>query len=369
MCRMLTIKNIVAIFVFGLICHTVLTWLLIFEHEAIVQLGQSSWLKNQSHSVEQLLLDQPGTSSSNESSNSHKKSAGFRPFQFTDITNDLAVFYNVYIPKPEPGNENRTSHAADVFIMQMRQIGISHSNREFDEPLKVFYNTMGQDEVIEDQEICERHEVDCIHMNHYEQGDEDITLQNLYDYCGQFPTHRVIYVHAKGTYHSSHANNENRITMTFSVLTKCSETIKQHGDEPPLCNACGGMFMPVWGPFMSGNMWAARCDLVNELVPPLEFRSRMIALNKAREATQNNLQTALITNVGDYCLGLGRYSNEHWYVRRLCLLEVAIFYGRTLLTLILLFRLASILQGCKSSKARTLRRERCEARDTKSTTQ
>lgn len=71
-------------------------------------------------------------------------------------------------------------------------------------------------------------------------------------------------------------------------------------------------------------MWAAKCSYVRQLVPPLLFHDKMVRLNEAREYSQkqnqpevespllHNLQANLFDNLGPYCLGTERYSNEHW---------------------------------------------------------
>jgi hypothetical protein len=74
------------------------------------------------------------------------------------------------------------------------------------------------------QKLCHAANLNCVHLNHYQKGDEVYTLQALYEYCYrqhicQTATlyHRVAYLHNKGSFHSTPENAKLRIPLTQSV--------------------------------------------------------------------------------------------------------------------------------------------------------
>ena len=416
------VSGVVLIFVI-IAAHTLFTWYQIVQHDAALATSVSSaWSTLQrGHAPDQhVSFDHQVPPDSGDSSSS---------FYFYDFAKDpslssqsdgkhpVVIFYNIYLPPDDDektpfqgksqstlqpsgtthpvGNvttmrtvqENASSangendlilDAPSIFRSQMAQVTRYQQNQNTNvqtggggrgaAKIKVYYNTIGQDMGTIGQDICEKHHLDCTHMHHYDHGHEDVTLQNLYDYCHSAePTARVAYLHAKGSFHPTVYNNKNRVTVTFSVLNKCLDalgttttsmsttntSISTTNDTKTTtsttttttCDACGGMFVPIWGPFFSTNMWSAQCSYIRKLLPPREFARRMETLNQTlrgdgtspdsnlkgrrTNVTASNatpsiaLETALpmtkpafrfdlIENIGPYCMGTGRYSYEHW---------------------------------------------------------
>ena len=284
----------------------------------------------------------------------------------------VVIFYNIYLPTKEEEDRGRMVNernetdfdaqryliidAPKIFKEQLAQVR-RYARSHFSTPIKVYYNTIGQEGILPkdvQKDICQEPNLDCIHMHHYDQGQEDLTLQNLYEYCQQPPppqqqlesredTRRVAYLHAKGSFHKTLYNNKNRVTVTFSVLNKCLDILgnrtMQEGNAEAAsgrtCDACGGMFLPIWGPFFSTNMWAAQCSYINKLIPPRDFAHRMQKMHETLWGENASaaimaggdasmlLQTRTTTikpllrfnmmqDIGPYCMGTGRYGSEHW---------------------------------------------------------
>lgn len=183
-------------------------------------------------------------------------------------------------------------------------------------------------------------------LHHYEQGDEEITLQDLWAYCSRDDTHpkqKVAYLHSKGSFHQHDANDRLRVYLTKGALSsECSSM-------PDTCNVCSSRMSPMpyphtsgtgencyqtqelevrittlhwcscllkfhstghpthtlsffYVPCKSGNMWMARCDYVRKLFEPKSFKDAMYTTSKELLGNESA------------CMGTGRYAMEHWWV-------------------------------------------------------
>ena len=219
-----------------------------------------------------------------------------------------SIFYNVYIPTDQ-GDKGKTN-ALRIIQEQLEQIGGSYAASIPFKPVTIFYNTIG-DSV--DHDVLDQWTTDnmrLIHMNHYTEGFEDVTLTKLHDFCQANPSSKVVYMHTKGSYHNHGRTNENwRFSLTQAAL---------HRDclHPPnaTCNLCGLQFFPVWGTFIAGNMWAADCSYVQQLLPPLEYQGRIAQVAETLENYRKRglLQTKLFDANQEDKLCQGRYAMECW---------------------------------------------------------
>ena len=107
-----------------------------------------------------------------------------------------AVFYNIYgDPK-----QNETSFFETIVLEQIDQIGKSHAAAK---TLVLYYNTVGHPFLYGEaftwtvQQKCQALGLSCVHMAHYQRGFEEITLQDVYQFCTQFPDRQIIYFHNK----------------------------------------------------------------------------------------------------------------------------------------------------------------------------
>ena len=105
---------------------------------------------------------------------------------------NLAVFYNIFVPEdPE--------QALGIIEEQINQIAKSYvATPEFN--TTIYYVTLAR-RLSEDymEKLCrERSRLTCLHLKHYNEGYEEVTLAALHDYCRVHPSERVVYIHAKG---------------------------------------------------------------------------------------------------------------------------------------------------------------------------
>jgi hypothetical protein len=109
------------------------------------------------------------------------------PFSLRDRTKSppFVIFYNVYIPMDQ--GEQGVRKSLDIITEQVGQVGSSYAASFPGKPVTIFYNTIGKKDVVHQQHmshICADHNnVLCIHLQHYEEGFELLTLQRVYDYC------------------------------------------------------------------------------------------------------------------------------------------------------------------------------------------
>ncbi|GKY94309.1 hypothetical protein MPSEU_000396700 [Mayamaea pseudoterrestris] len=234
----------------------------------------------------------------------------------------FSIFYNIYIPSASD-NFSIPLDAALVKEIVQEQIGLiadSDAARTFDQ-IRLNYITVGCPNVINATfvtDLCNSHQgrLKCHHVRHENIGNEELTLQMLWEHCrrdGTPPDERVAYIHSKGTFHSK----------TWNGLTQGSW--RRHGtrtvvrkecfDPPnPLCNMCS-MMSTLW-PYVSGpgNFFTAKCDYVKKLYPPNEFQEAMAKINATRQMLTDVVHKFELNllPVKDSNLGVDRYANEHW---------------------------------------------------------
>jgi hypothetical protein len=163
----------------------------------------------------------------------------------------FAIFYNVYISKDSDKEELERSLA--IVDDQMEQVGASYAASHKNKPVNVFFNTVGKRGVLDNAYmalVCsDRSNIRCIHMDHYDEGYEEVTLQRVYDYCQthQEPGQKIVYMHNKGSYHSNGENHWWRRHMTMAVTDeKCLNPANN------TCNTCGLVFFGVWAMMYPG---------------------------------------------------------------------------------------------------------------------
>lgn len=163
----------------------------------------------------------------------------------------FAIFYNVYIPTKLDNEALEQSLA--IVDDQMAQVGASYAASFKNKPLNVFFNTVGKRGVLNNAYmalVCsDRSNMRCIHMDHYDEGHEDLTLQRVYDYCQTHrePGQQIVYMHNKGSFHPNGANHWWRRHMTLAVTDK-----KCLSPANNTCNTCGLVFFGVWAMMYPG---------------------------------------------------------------------------------------------------------------------
>lgn len=225
-------------------------------------------------------------------------------------------------------------------------------------------------------------DLSCQHLEHVPQGREVHTLAYLHDFCvakmatteeadqvanrtkmmsnhqhassffstsSQSSTiavaakeqHRVVYLHNKGSLHRTTTNDNWRFILTEAALSELclrpnyyyyyltvsnssranttTHTNHSRSTGPaPDCNLCGLQFFTQWTNFIPGNMFAATCDYIQQLIPPHLFQERLeqaigqVMLAKVKDQIQFELIPGNTVELQLANFGLDRYSDEHW---------------------------------------------------------
>jgi hypothetical protein len=243
----------------------------------------------------------------------------------------FAIFYNVYIAPGETGNGLR------IFKEQLTQIATSYATST-PRPVRVYYNTIGSARGLDDALVsrdCARWNMKCLHLAHYDQESEVVTLQALYDFVhrpdvmawdqratmdpndmariseqGSAPLFRVVYMHNKGSFHDNSGQNEAwRKPLTTAVTS--AECLSPPDDS---CNVCGLQFWYLWNIFFPGNMWVAQSQYIRRLLPPLGFDQKleMVAREVKRRYENGQFLLTMFPTHDEDTWGLNRYASEHW---------------------------------------------------------
>jgi hypothetical protein len=293
-----------------------------------------------------------GNVNSNSNSNGNANSTDDSAFTFLldpSTSPPFVVFYNIYL-HPE-----RTDLGIGIVREQLCQVAKSyaaqshtHSAADHDNDhdgggspkrkrLTIYYNTVGAPAYSATQmmdDMCSSHGLDCRHMQHYESGFEEVTLQRAHDFCAQIQTKtaalennndgedgddddyndiRVVYMHNKGSFTDTSVNKFWRRHLTMAVTS-------QHCLQPAndTCNVCGLQFWPMWVPFFPGNFWAAKCSYVKQLVPPRNYSSVTASLkDRVTELVQQDKLSIELFPPDKFPAepdryGLDRFAAEHW---------------------------------------------------------
>ena len=192
----------------------------------------------------------------------------------------IKVFFNVYANPADAASRQRAKQYVDE---QMALLLPEHH---------VLVRTIGAQLEIEN----------ATHVQHEEEGTEMGTLKLLWDYCQKEDLPHgeiVVYLHNKGSFHPSKENDLMRKWLTRAALSKeCSSM-------PSSCNVCSYRMSPIPHPHTSGNMWAAKCEYIKQLIDPTEFGVKMDQLynNGVRQKKSEGQEAAI---------GTGRFAAEHW---------------------------------------------------------
>ena len=224
-------------------------------------------------------------------------------------TADHAIFYHIYVPLAN----NTKARALEIIQEQIEQVASSVATNS---STILYYNTIGDnatDIPMFIDEICEAKALTCRHKAHYDRGFEEITLQNLYDFCAsdQSSNASVTYLHSKGTFHGSPANDRLRRHLTAAALSEhCLSPPKNYSS----CNACGLFFAAAKSAFFPGNMYTARCDYVRKLKTPDTYHDAVTEVVKdlLLMSVRNQIVLNHMFSPMPSSLGIDRYTNEMW---------------------------------------------------------
>lgn len=183
----------------------------------------------------------------------------------------ISIFFNTYQnpENPEQGN--------DIIIDQIRQI----NNQQLLTNSTIYYNRFGDYKTNEfPKATCENNNSrDCFEYVAQKEGDEQLTLQHLHDYCVANKDDRVVYIHTKGAFTPSKENDILRNILMKAVTSPQCLEMNTFTDTGGRCDTCSTQFhgLPAHYP---GNMWVANCDYVSKLIPPNVFEKKKQSLLK-----------------------------------------------------------------------------------------
>ena len=234
------------------------------------------------------------------------------------IPRDFNVFYHVYISP----DRNRSLHILEEQLGQLAGSSVANdtNGEERTQPpnTRVYLNTVG--DVLDDgflTLVCMKNNLECVHMNHYERGFEDLTLQATKAFCSQYPNETVVYVHTKGSYHSKKGQNDHhrRSLTTAAMSNECRQALLREDKtrSNKTCDVCGLTFTPMRSPFFPGNMWASHCEYVNQLLDPANFSQQMhqVVSEAFLMKVRGQLTMSLLAEMPS-TLGIDRYTSEFW---------------------------------------------------------
>ena len=207
-----------------------------------------------------------------------------------------AVFFHIFFP------ENTTRKQEAALEQQFKLIKVSPWGED-----TMYVTTIGKNRT-----VCPPRRGDkCQHIGHYDQGWEERTLTSILRYCRANPQDTVGYVHNKGSFNDNFGNARNRRMATRAVLSKACRSMP----HTPY-NVCALRFnlSPYW--HLSTNFFAAKCEYVRKLVPPVHYSELRLELCKTLYAAHNVTQCKLDDTLENYeqINGFGRHSMERWVV-------------------------------------------------------
>jgi hypothetical protein len=165
-----------------------------------------------------------GSSQSNRTiDNEWRKRSG--EYDWGTTKDEYAIFYNVYM---EPGSQGRRRQTS---LQSLREHLEQIANSTFGQST-LYYNMIGSNDTAFVRSYS--HQMDVRLIRHMETGQEVDTLQDLYNFCQDRPNVTVVYLHNKGSFHPSKANDKVRRLTTRSATSEPCRSIS----SDPRCTSC-----------------------------------------------------------------------------------------------------------------------------------
>ena len=181
----------------------------------------------------------------------------------------LVAFYNIYTHSDTAGEERTRA----IITEQLEQLGCSYAT--LTSKFAVYYNTIGKPlDTGYIQSICEKTNLDCVHLQHYDRAFEDVTLQAMHDFCTTHDDYRALYIHSKGSYNDREEISFSQKSWRSNMMSAITSDMCV---EPPddRCDICGLIALPWPILHFPGNFFSAKCNYVKKLMPPRLFSERL----------------------------------------------------------------------------------------------
>jgi hypothetical protein len=210
------------------------------------------------------------------------------------------IFYNIYI---HDGTPEQVENSLEIIKEQMQQ-------RKWSDPeSEIQYTLIGHASNFT-SDMCQP----CQQRAYLPKGGEVDTLQALWDHCQAYPHQLVTYIHDKGSFHNTSHNIKTRRMATKAALDCRAQLL--HKGHIRNYNVCTGNFMILPQYLATANMWTARCDYVQQLLPPRDYSQKleqMYNLTLFHPLLGESEYACLKPrHLADNHLGRGRFAYERW---------------------------------------------------------
>ena len=238
----------------------------------------------------------------------------------------IVIFYQISFPSSNSKpNSQLALNAVRSQFDAMYKGRYDNVTNVYDQQQRIllYYTVSGgtQHEIDSISKLCKEKSdrIICRQLGRYDtEGITGESLHHLYTFCKDKPSmFNVIHIanHLPGhttevekTYDSSRIH-----AITTAVISKLCHMSDYDEDFNVLCNVCGTEFYPL--PFLhfTGNMFAATCGYINNLLPPSIFEMQMndVAAD-ALLAQLEEVYTTKLIRFNERILGSYQHSVEHW---------------------------------------------------------
>ena len=237
----------------------------------------------------------------------------------------IVIFYQISLPSNGSPNSLALRGVRSQFdaLYKGRYDNVTH---EYDQQQRILlYYTMSggtKHEIDSISKLCmeKSDRIICRQLGRYDkEGIMGESLHHLHTFCKDKPsTFNVIHITNRLPGPTSDKIEEEKTyssrihAITTAVISKLCQISDDYEDDV-LCNVCGTEFYPL--PFLhfSGNMFAASCGYINNLLPPSIFETQMndIAADVLLAQLEEVYTTKLI-RFDERILGSYQHSVEHW---------------------------------------------------------
>ncbi|GKY98043.1 hypothetical protein MPSEU_000762400 [Mayamaea pseudoterrestris] len=220
------------------------------------------------------------------------------------------VFFDAHIPSTiSSRNFVREMESINQLVVHVK--GLAES---LDRKVIMLYNTIDDEVLTQDLSHCAATNSDfqCLPLSQNTSQYEGETLRQLFMFCQENPSQSVSYIHNRvpKDLAKSSIDVKRRFSrhMAMAVMSsQCAESLTEQ------CNVCGLKLETMPHPELYENMFSAKCDYVNKLLPPNIYVERMeshiadVLHQMLAKRFNAGIQKASPKN-----LGLGEHSLSYW---------------------------------------------------------
>mmetsp|Transcript_28003 Transcript_28003/g.58862 ORF Transcript_28003/g.58862 Transcript_28003/m.58862 type:complete len:898 (-) Transcript_28003:127-2820(-) len=234
----------------------------------------------------------------------------------SDPSDPVVVFHHITFPEGE-ANKAHTALRSQFHVLSNGEYNNVTLHHNEDSPVILYYSVSGGTSSNLEflSNLCESHapKVTCKRLGRFESPHANgETLQQLHRFCQSNPTTKVSYLtNMLPTENEADKTEMHPIEKTTAYTTAATSRMCLTSRDN--CNVCGMEFYPLPFHHFVGNMFAASCDYVKDLMPPDEFEVAMHDIvDDVLVKKVEGVYTAELSRFTPRNLGLDQYSIEHW---------------------------------------------------------